>query len=167
MGPTLYFQTTGTHRIRVQVREDGLSIDQIVLSPSSYLNTSPGTLMNDTTILTKSTSTSAPPVVQILKPNAPESLSGGSAYDITWTMTGTSISSQTIQLSLDGGLTWVDVITGLQGGERIYTWKVPNTVTKKGRIRVRAYSGEVYGESMSASDFIITQKLKPRNKKAH
>jgi hypothetical protein len=33
------------------VREDGLSIDQIVLSPQTYLNSSPGTLLNDTTIL--------------------------------------------------------------------------------------------------------------------
>ena len=55
MGSSIYFQTTGTHKIRVQVREDGLSIDQIVLSPVTYMNTSPGTLMNDTTILPKST----------------------------------------------------------------------------------------------------------------
>src|SRR6185369_5305233 len=47
----LYFASTGTHTLRVQVREDGLSIDQIVLSPSTYLNTSPGALKNDTVIL--------------------------------------------------------------------------------------------------------------------
>jgi hypothetical protein len=33
MGPLIYFQSTGAQTIRVQVREDGLSIDQIVLSP--------------------------------------------------------------------------------------------------------------------------------------
>src|SRR5438552_15145619 len=31
LGSAIYFQSTGTHTIRVQVREDGLSIDQIVL----------------------------------------------------------------------------------------------------------------------------------------
>jgi len=36
----------------VQVREDGLSIDQIVLSPQTYLSTAPGKAINDTTILT-------------------------------------------------------------------------------------------------------------------
>jgi acid phosphatase type 7 len=51
LGPLVYFQTSGTQRIRVQTREDGLSIDQIVLSPERYLSTSPGALKNDTTII--------------------------------------------------------------------------------------------------------------------
>jgi acid phosphatase len=53
LGPLIYFASTGTHTIRIQVREDGLSIDQIVLSPDTYLNTSPGALKNDNSILTK------------------------------------------------------------------------------------------------------------------
>lgn len=53
MGPVVYFATTGTQRIRIQQREDGVSIDQIVLSPSTYLNSSPGALRNDTRILTR------------------------------------------------------------------------------------------------------------------
>jgi hypothetical protein len=40
-----------THTISVQTREDGLSIDQIVLSSARFLNASPGALKNDTTIL--------------------------------------------------------------------------------------------------------------------
>ncbi|HEY7910825.1 MAG TPA: hypothetical protein VIG62_02845 [Blastocatellia bacterium] len=52
MGPVIYFQTTGVQTIRIQTREDGFSIDQIVLSPSTYLNSSPGALKNDNTILT-------------------------------------------------------------------------------------------------------------------
>jgi hypothetical protein len=47
----LYFATSGPQTIRVQVREDGLSIDQIVLSSSAYLTTAPGAAKNDTTIL--------------------------------------------------------------------------------------------------------------------
>jgi hypothetical protein len=50
-GPPIYFATTGRHRIRVTTREDGFSIDQIVLSPGRYLTSSPGALKNDTTIL--------------------------------------------------------------------------------------------------------------------
>jgi hypothetical protein len=41
------------HTLRIQPREDGVSIDQIVLSPSTYLFTSPGALKNDTHILPK------------------------------------------------------------------------------------------------------------------
>jgi hypothetical protein len=51
LGANLYFERTGAQRLRIQVREDGVSIDQIVLSPSRYLSTSPGSLKNDTTIL--------------------------------------------------------------------------------------------------------------------
>jgi hypothetical protein len=53
MGPDIYFATTGSHTIRIQVREDGFGIDQIVLSPSTYLTNSPGALKNDTTIVPK------------------------------------------------------------------------------------------------------------------
>jgi hypothetical protein len=52
-GPLIYFATSGAQRLRIQTREDGLSIDQIVLSPSRYLTASPGALKNDTTILTR------------------------------------------------------------------------------------------------------------------
>lgn len=52
-GPLIRFATTGTHKIRIQVREDGLSIDQIVLSSQTYKNSAPGSLKNDTRILPK------------------------------------------------------------------------------------------------------------------
>ena len=53
LGPLVYFANSGTHTLRIQVREDGLSIDQIVLSPQAYLNSAPGAVVNDTTILPK------------------------------------------------------------------------------------------------------------------
>src|SRR5688572_5155619 len=51
LGPEVVFATSGTQRIRVQTREDGFVIDQIVLSPQRYLTTAPGSLRNDTTIV--------------------------------------------------------------------------------------------------------------------
>lgn len=54
LGPVIYFGQSGTQTIRIQPREDGLAIDQIVLSPSRYLNASPGAAKNDATILSKS-----------------------------------------------------------------------------------------------------------------
>ena len=41
------------HRIRVQSREDGVMIDQIVLSANKYKTTRPGGVKNDATILTQ------------------------------------------------------------------------------------------------------------------
>jgi phosphatidylserine/phosphatidylglycerophosphate/cardiolipin synthase-like enzyme len=49
----VWFQTTGTQTIRIQVREDGADIDQIVISPSKYVNSPPGPTSNDTTIVPK------------------------------------------------------------------------------------------------------------------
>jgi hypothetical protein len=49
-GPAIYFQATGSQTIRIQNREDGLMIDQVMLSPDAYLNAAPGSLKNDTKI---------------------------------------------------------------------------------------------------------------------
>ncbi|MET0213693.1 MAG: hypothetical protein ABW292_11850, partial [Vicinamibacterales bacterium] len=52
--PTAFtFPTSGMHTIRIQVREDGVEFDQIVLSPSTYLNTAPGPMTGDSTIVPK------------------------------------------------------------------------------------------------------------------
>jgi hypothetical protein len=53
MGPLIYFARTGPQRLRIQVREDGVGIDQIVLSSERYLTTRPGATKDDTLILTR------------------------------------------------------------------------------------------------------------------
>lgn len=52
-GAVLQFASSGSHTIRIQTREDGVQIDQIVLSPSAYLSASPGQASSDTTIVPK------------------------------------------------------------------------------------------------------------------
>jgi endonuclease/exonuclease/phosphatase family metal-dependent hydrolase len=42
LGPTIYFDTASTQTIRIQTREDGLSIDRILLSPVTYMSSPPG-----------------------------------------------------------------------------------------------------------------------------
>jgi hypothetical protein len=61
LGPLVYFGTSGTQRLRIQVREDGLGIDQVVLSPSTYLTKAPGLVKNDNTILTPTDGDPPPP----------------------------------------------------------------------------------------------------------
>ena len=51
LGPAIRFATSGAHTIRVQVREDGLGIDQIVLSAGRFVSAAPGALKNDATIV--------------------------------------------------------------------------------------------------------------------
>jgi hypothetical protein len=52
-GTLVTFATSGAHTVRVQQREDGVSIDQIVLSAAKYLSAAPGAAKNDATIVVK------------------------------------------------------------------------------------------------------------------
>jgi Phosphoesterase family len=51
LGALIYFEKSGPQRLRVQGREDGIYIDQIVLSADRYLTTSPGASRSDATVL--------------------------------------------------------------------------------------------------------------------
>jgi hypothetical protein len=51
------FQSTGPQTIRIQTREDGVQIDQIVLSPVKYASTAPGSATNDGTVLPRTAAT--------------------------------------------------------------------------------------------------------------
>ena len=50
-GTLLRFPNGGWQQVLIQRREDGVSVDQIVLSAEKYLATRPGAAKNDTTIL--------------------------------------------------------------------------------------------------------------------
>ena len=58
LGEALYFNGAA-QTIRVQAREDGLSIDQIVLSPVTYATSAPGAGKNDSTIVPEPGGTSS------------------------------------------------------------------------------------------------------------
>jgi hypothetical protein len=51
LAAAIYFGVSGPQTMRIQVREDGASVDQIVLSPARYLTSAPGALKDDTTIV--------------------------------------------------------------------------------------------------------------------
>jgi hypothetical protein len=50
---TVRFATAGARTLRLQTREDGVQVDQIVLSPSTYGSQPPGPIVNDQTIVPK------------------------------------------------------------------------------------------------------------------
>jgi hypothetical protein len=54
-GTLIRFPAGGWQTLRIQTREDGLSIDQIVLSSERFVATRPGAAKNDTTILDATT----------------------------------------------------------------------------------------------------------------
>jgi hypothetical protein len=51
LGPLIYFEKSGPQTVRVQGREDGIYIDQIVLSAQQYATSPPGAPRADATIL--------------------------------------------------------------------------------------------------------------------
>ena len=68
----VWFPSGGAHKIRVQVREDGVEIDQIVLSPVTYATNPPGPVSNDTTIVPRPTQAPETPGI----PNPPNGETG-------------------------------------------------------------------------------------------
>ena len=104
LGPAIYFGSTGTQRIRVQTREDGLAIDRIVLSPAAYLKTAPpalggstsssgGTSTSGTSPSSATTTTTSPPppttsgstssVLKVLHWNIHHGVGTDGAYNIS------------------------------------------------------------------------------------
>jgi hypothetical protein len=88
---TVTFAAGGTHIMRIQTREDGVQIDQIVFSPSRYLTAAPGSVSDDHTIVAKpgGGGTSSPPP----PPNAPSPSDGATGIprccqDLTWSGDG-------------------------------------------------------------------------------
>jgi hypothetical protein len=50
---TVSFTGSGAHTVRIQTREDGVQIDQVVISPATYLSQRPGQISGDSTIIAK------------------------------------------------------------------------------------------------------------------
>jgi endonuclease/exonuclease/phosphatase family metal-dependent hydrolase len=89
LGPTIYFASTGQVRMRVQTREDGLSIDQIILSPTTYLSTAP-----PATSSTAPTATVAPAPAPAPAPTTTTAPTGSTLKVMTWnTQHGTNLDS--------------------------------------------------------------------------
>jgi endonuclease/exonuclease/phosphatase family metal-dependent hydrolase len=71
LGPLVYFAQSGPQTLRIQQREDGIAIDQVVLSAVRYLSVAPGATLNDTTIVTAPVVIMPPPVVVPPAPGTP------------------------------------------------------------------------------------------------
>jgi hypothetical protein len=108
LGQLIYFQTSGAQTLRIQPREDGFSIDQIVLSPQSYLSGAPGALRNDMTILAKTGTPPAPaPSISSVTPNS-GTTAGGTSLTVSGSNFGPGAS-----LSIGGAAaTGVSVLNG-------------------------------------------------------
>jgi hypothetical protein len=80
-GQLVTFASSGPHTVRIQQREDGISVDQIVLSTRTFVNAAPGPARDDATILPPSDGTTPPPPppdpTEVVLYAATERLTGG------------------------------------------------------------------------------------------
>jgi hypothetical protein len=94
--------------------------------------------------------------LEVTSPNGGEVLPGGWKSDITWNSTG-PVGNVIIELSLDSGQTWPQVIVDSTENDGIYTWDPIPWINKNTcRVRITDLSDPtVYDES--DADFSITQ----------
>ena len=136
LGPHVTFSSGGSKTIRVQTREDGFSIDQIVLSPSTYLTSSPGALKNDSTIVPEGTS--EPPPVDAMSPTASISSPADDA-----TVSGTV--NVAVTATDDVGVTKVDflvngTLVGTDSGEPFaFSWNTSGLAEGAYTLQAKAY----------------------------
>jgi hypothetical protein len=100
-----------------------------------------------------------PPTVTVISPNGGEILEGGTQYEIRWgARDNARVTSLTILLSTDGGVTFPDTITTGETNDSSYMWTVPDVVEEAARVRVVAYDGVPNeGSDISDADFTIVR----------
>ena len=109
-GDPIFFENSGSqHTLRIQQREDGPTIDQIVLSPDTYLTARPGAISNDSTILTKTGATPSCTFTLSKTSSSPVAAGGSDSVAVTagagcaWSVTKDAASDWITVTSSTGG----------------------------------------------------------------
>jgi hypothetical protein len=126
----IWFAASGKHTIRIQVRDDGVEIDQIVLSPARYLTAAPGPGTNDSTIVPKPASATSQmvPADSLTQPAR------------------VRLASVTPVTAFDAGIAAVRFDAArLAGSERPVLLRVDGTAVNDVTIGVDLVTGTVYG----------------------
>ncbi len=100
--------------------------------------------------------------IQIESPQIGDLIEGGSFSDIIWTSSGSKIDHFSLFYSIDGGVTYPNVIAENVGNTGTYSWQVPNMLSKNTRIKLQAFDTDnnLLAEDVSDGDFIIGKSYK-------
>jgi endonuclease/exonuclease/phosphatase family metal-dependent hydrolase len=153
---SVQFASSGTHTIRIQTREDGVQIDQVVLSPATYFTNAPGGPTDDTTIVAKpSAAAAAATTVAASTPfsGTPAAIPGQINAE-TFDNGGQGVAYYDTTAGNSGGVarsTDVDIESSSEGGDDIgwtaagewvnYTISVPSSGNYSVALRVASPSG--------------------------
>ena len=148
------FATSGTHTLRVQVREDGVSIDQIVLSPVTWLSASPGALKNDDTIVPKP---SAAPTITLVRHPYLQQVTSRSAV-VVWATRENGIGS--VRYSANGVSAVAPaqsrVVPAAVNGMGFDYYQHEATLTDLNASTTYVYTPSVDGVALSRGDAFVT-----------
>ena len=154
LGTHVYFASSGVHTIRVQQREDGAVIDQIVISPDTYLTLPPGWTHNDQTIYgaSQSPSINLPPSVTLAAP------ANGASATAPATITLTATASDP-----EGRLAKVDFYNGatLLAGDTTAPYSFSWTLVPAGTYQLKAVARDADGGSTSSLTATVTVTSAP------
>jgi hypothetical protein len=149
LGPLIYFAQGGQQRLRVQVRQDGLGIDQIVLSAERYVTTRPGAATNDTTILPESTggSGNVSPTVRVTAP------ANGATFTAPADITITADASDS-----DGTVARVDFLSGgsVIGSDTSAPWSFVWNDVAAGSYTITARATDNLGATATSTAVSVT-----------
>jgi hypothetical protein len=123
----VWFAASGTHTLRIQVRDDGVELDQIVLSPARYVDTRPGQTTNDTTIVPKPSAPTPPG-----SPSSPSPADGATApTSATLGWSATNATSYDVRLGTSNpppqvasGITSATYNPGTLAAATTYFWQI-------------------------------------------
>jgi len=101
---------------------------------------------------------------RVIQPNGGETLTGDSAYEITWYATRESGAIERIELaySVDNGSSYTNIATN-EANDGAYSWTVPNISTTEALVMVGAFGGTTAATDESDSIFSITGGGYPTN----
>jgi hypothetical protein len=101
------------------------------------------------------------PAVTVNAPNGGETCTYNTNYEIRWDATDNiGVTSISILLSTDGGVSFPDTIAAGEDSDGSYTWLVPDIDSKTARVRVVAFDAAMNeGDDLSDADFVLWGSL--------
>ena len=136
----VWFQNSGAHTIRVQVREDGVEIDQIVISPVTYVNNAPGLVTNDNTIVPKPAAAQPPSA-----PGSPSPANGATGVSTTPSLTWSAAVATTYDVLFGTSPTPPQVTTNQSAASYSPPSALSNSTTYYWQIIARNSAGTTNG----------------------
>ena len=153
LGTNVFFARTGTHTIRVQQREDGPAIDQIVMSPDAFLSKPPGWRLDDAVILPESGAAPAPPPSNLPPTVALTAPLAGATFTAPAAITLTATASDP-----ENALAKVDFYNGstLLGSDTTAPYSFSWSAVPVGTYQVKAVATDANGATATSTIVSVT-----------